>query len=116
MTRTVVTSIGAVVFVGLVGAVSADDSKIPDLKDPKVISAGRNVYLKKHCSHCHGANGDGGVNLTKRDLTDPSHVFQAIADGRERGSMRMPAARDMLSDEEIWQTTAYVMSIGLREK
>jgi mono/diheme cytochrome c family protein len=46
------------------------------------------------------------VNLTKHDLTYPSYVFQAIADGRERGSMRMPAARDTLFDEEIWQTTA----------
>jgi mono/diheme cytochrome c family protein len=30
--------------------------------------------------------------------------------------MRMPAAREVLSDEEIWQTTAYVMSIGLKSK
>jgi mono/diheme cytochrome c family protein len=116
MTRVVTTMTGAVVSLGLVGPASADDSTIPDLKDPEVISAGRNVYLKRHCSHCHGANGDGGVNLIKRDLTDPNQVFQAIAEGRERGSMRMPAARGMLSDEEIWQTTAYVMSIGLGEK
>jgi mono/diheme cytochrome c family protein len=116
MTRTVVTLTSAVVFVGLVEAVSSDNSTIPDLNDPKVISAGRDVFLKKHCSHCHGANGDGGVNLTKRDLTDPTYVFQSIAEGRERGSMRMPAARDVLSDEEIWQATAYVMSIGLTSK
>ena len=116
MMRTVVMLTGAVVSVGLVGAVSSDESTIPDLSDPKVISAGRNVFLKKHCSHCHGANGDGGINLTKRDLADPTYVFQAIAEGRERGSMRMPAAREVLSDEEIWQTTAYVMSIGLKSK
>ena len=30
--------------------------------------------------------------------------------------MRMPAARDVLSDEEIWQATAYVMSISLKSK
>ena len=116
MTRTIVTLTGVLVFVGLAGAVSPNDSTIPDLYDPKVISAGRSVFLQKHCSHCHGANGDGGINLTKRDLTDPTYVFQAIAEGRERGSMRMPAARGVLSDKEIWQTTAYVMSIGLRSK
>ena len=116
MTRTVVTLTAAMVFVGVAAAAYSDDNAIPDLSDPQVISAGRNVYMKKHCSHCHGANGDGGINLTKRDLTDPTNVFQAIAEGRERGSMRMPAGRDVLSDEEIWQTTAYVMSIGLKSK
>ena len=115
MTRTVVTLTGAAVLIALAEA-SSNESTIPDLKDPKTISAGRNVFLRRHCSHCHGANGDGGINLTKRDLTDPTYVFQAIAEGRERGSMRMPAARDILSDEEIWQATAYVMSIGLKSK
>jgi mono/diheme cytochrome c family protein len=116
MTRTVVMLTGAMVFVGVAAATGSDDNTAPDLNDPKVISAGRSVYLKRHCSHCHGANGDGGVNLTKRDLTDPTYVFQTIAEGRERGSMRMPAARGVISDDEIWQTTAYVMSIGLKSK
>jgi mono/diheme cytochrome c family protein len=103
-----------VLVIGILGLAFAEDRNTPDLKDPKVISAGRELYLEKHCSHCHGANGDGGVNLTDRDLSNPDYVFAAIADGRERGSLRMPAWGEVLSAAQIWQVTAYVMSIGRR--
>jgi mono/diheme cytochrome c family protein len=39
-------------------------------------------------------------------------VFIAIADGREKNGLRMPAWREVLTDEEIWQATAYVLSIS----
>ncbi len=74
------------------------------------------VFVEKHCSHCHGANGDGGVNLTNRDLSDPNYVFEAIADGQQRGSLRMPAWLDVLSEAGIWQATAYVMSLRAGSK
>jgi mono/diheme cytochrome c family protein len=95
---------------------TAQSSDKPNLADPEVISAGRRVFVEKHCSHCHGANGDGGVNLTNRDLRDPRYVFEAIAGGQQRGSLRMPAWRDVLTDVEIWQATAYVMSLGQRSR
>ena len=81
-----------------------------------MISTGRELFLEKHCSHCHGADGNGGVNLTNRDLGNPSYVFEAIAEGQERGTLRMPAWRDVLTKAEIWQVTAYVMSISLNSK
>jgi mono/diheme cytochrome c family protein len=98
----------------IIGVAYSDENGTPDLKDATVISAGHELYLEKHCSHCHGANGDGGVNLTNRDLSNPNYVFVAIADGRERGSLRMPAWRESLSEVQIWQVTAYVMSISRR--
>jgi mono/diheme cytochrome c family protein len=101
--------VAAAVAVGIFGEARSDDKL--DLADPKHISAGRQVFLEKHCSHCHGANGDGGVTLTNRDLSNPNYIFEAIADGQQRGSLRMPAWRDVLSDAEIWQVTAYVMSL-----
>ena len=85
---------------------------IPDRKDPNMISVGRELYLEKHCSHCHGANGDGGVNLTNRDLSNPNYVFEAIAEGRERGSLRMLGWRGVLSGAQMWQVMAHVMSIS----
>jgi mono/diheme cytochrome c family protein len=103
-------------LLGIVGPAHSDRGPRPDLNDPQVISAGRQLFLEKHCSHCHGANGDGGVNLTNRNLSDPASVFEAIADGQERGSLRMPAWRDVLTDAEIWRTTAYVMSLGKRSR
>jgi mono/diheme cytochrome c family protein len=100
----------------LIGVARSADIEIPDLKDPGVISAGRELFLEKHCSHCHGADGHGGVNLTNRDLRNPSYVFDAIAEGQERGTLRMPAWQDVLTKAEIWQVTAYVMSISHNSK
>ena len=84
---------------------------VPNLKDPNMIAAGHDLFLAKQCAHCHGEDGRGGVNLARRDL-DPKGVFQSIADGRERGGLRMPAWRAELSDKEIWEAAAYVLSIS----
>jgi len=58
-----------------------------------------------------GRTARAGVNLARRDL-DPKGVFIAIADGREKNGLRMPAWREVLTDDEIWQATAYVLSIS----
>jgi mono/diheme cytochrome c family protein len=88
---------------------------VPNLKDPSMIAAGHDLFLQKQCAHCHGEDGRGGVNLARRDL-DPKGVFQSIADGREKSGLRMPAWRDVMTDEEIWKATAYVMSISHQPK
>ena len=88
---------------------------VPNLKDPSMIAAGHDLFLQKQCAHCHGEDGRGGVNLARRDL-DPKGVFQSIADGREKSGLRMPAWRDVMTDEEIWKATAYVMSISRQPK
>jgi mono/diheme cytochrome c family protein len=85
--------------------------EIPDLKNPKMISAGHDVFLEKQCAHCHGEDGRGGVNLARRVL-DPQGVFVSIADGREKNGIRMPAWREVMSDQQIWEATAYVLSIS----
>jgi mono/diheme cytochrome c family protein len=88
---------------------SADD--VPNLKDPKMIAAGHALFLEKQCAHCHGEDGKGGVNLARRVL-DAKGVFVSIADGREKNGIRMPAWREVLTDQEIWEATAYVLSIS----
>ena len=98
-----------IMWMVLSGAGSAD--KAENLKDPQTIAAGHAIFLEKQCAHCHGEDGRGGVDLTRRDL-DAMGVFQSIADGREKNGIRMPAWREVLTDEQIWQATAYVMSIG----
>jgi mono/diheme cytochrome c family protein len=108
--RNIATLAFAIVVIGLMfEKLHADE--IPNLKDQKVISAGHDLFLRRQCAHCHGEDGKGGVNLAKRDL-DPKGVFIAIADGREKNGLRMPAWREVLTDEEIWQATAYVLSIS----
>ncbi len=87
------------------------DEKAPDVRDSKVIAEGHDLFLAKQCSHCHGEAGNGGINLTRRELNDPKYVFEAISDGRERNGIRMPAWRDVLTDKELWEVAAYVLSI-----
>jgi len=99
----------------LVSEAAFAENDVPDLKDPKMIAAGHDLFLAKQCAHCHGPDGRGGVNLTQREL-DPKDIFQSIADGREKRGLRMPAWRDVLRDDEIWQATAYVMSIRQQPK
>jgi mono/diheme cytochrome c family protein len=100
----------AILVLGLtVERPNADE--IPNLKDPKMISAGHALFLEKQCAHCHGEDGKGGVNLARRVL-DAKGVFVSIADGREKNGIRMPAWREVLTDQEIWEATAYVLSIS----
>lgn len=94
---------------GSVGLMKAENR--PDFADPSVVASGKALFLKNRCSHCHGARGDGGINLTRRDLSNPDLVFEAIAEGREKGGLRMPAYRGVMSDAETWQVVAYVLSL-----
>ena len=99
----------------LIGEAAYPQEGVPNLKDPSTIAAGHDLFLQKQCAHCHGEDGRGGINLARRDL-DPKGVFQSIADGREKSGLRMPAWRDVMTDEEIWRATAYVMSISRQPK
>jgi mono/diheme cytochrome c family protein len=110
--RGFVTVVVAWIFIG---DVAYSEENVPNLKDPKMISSGYDLFLEKQCAHCHGVDGKGGVNLARREL-DPKGVFQSIADGREKSGLRMPAWREVLTDEEIWKATAYVMSISQQSK
>jgi mono/diheme cytochrome c family protein len=101
--------VAAIAWIVIGGAAHADERA--DLKNPKMIAAGHDLFLAKQCAHCHGEDGKGGVNLARREL-EPFDVFQSIADGREKNGLRMPAWREVLTDDEIWQATAYVMSIS----
>src|ERR1700740_3517186 len=112
MTRGLVTAAIAVI---LIGEVAHSEENVPNLKDPTMIAAGHDLFLAKQCAHCHGDDGRGGIDLTEREL-EPKDVFQSIADGREKKGLRMPAWRDVLSDDEIWQATAYVISISRQPK
>ena len=58
-----------------------------------------------------------GVASTSHDaISTPTGVFQSIAEGREKNGLRMPAWRELLTEEQIWQATAYVMSISDQSK
>ena len=112
--RNIATIACAMLVLGVaVQRASADE--LPNLKDPTMISAGHALFLEKQCAHCHGEDGAGGVNLTRRVL-DAKGVFVSIADGREKNGIRMPAWRTVLTDQEIWEAAAYVLSISRQKQ
>lgn len=90
---------------------AAESGEIPNLKDPQMIAAGRELFQAKQCAYCHGTDGRGGVRLADRTDLEPTEVFQTISEGRVHGSRRMPSWGGVLADEQIWQATAYVMSL-----
>jgi cytochrome c oxidase cbb3-type subunit 3 len=76
-------------------------------------SEGKRLYAWFGCRQCHG-DGEGGKGPPFLDGwwiygPDPVSIFASIRDGRPHG---MPAFRDRLVTEQIWQITGYVRSIG----
>jgi mono/diheme cytochrome c family protein len=83
---------------------------------------GRTVFLM-NCAICHGERGDGvgirreGLVGRPRDFTtrawrtatSPQRVFFAIREGGAQTSM---PSWPTLTDDEVWDATAYVLSLG----
>jgi mono/diheme cytochrome c family protein len=79
--------------------------------------------FREHCVLCHGESGDGfglrreGLASPPRDFTDPRwrqttsprRIFFAIREGLAPAAM--PSWKT-LSDDQIWDLTAYVWSLG----
>ncbi|MER8434258.1 c-type cytochrome [Mesorhizobium caraganae] len=77
------------------------------------LSQGKRLYAWFRCPACHG-DGSGGVGPSFLDgwwLYGPEMVsiVASIRDGRPHG---MPAFRDRMAIEQIWQLAGYVQTIG----
>ncbi len=76
------------------------------------IAAGRGLFGKMNCAGCHAYDLTGGMGP---DLTDgswqygakPGEVYHTIAEGTPRG---MPAWKDKMTVDEIWEVVAYIKS------
>lgn len=79
--------------------------------------------FREHCALCHGERGDGrgvrreGLTRSPRDFTNaswrrstsPRRVFYTIREGLPRTPMPGWKA---LSQQDAWDMTAYVLSLG----
>jgi mono/diheme cytochrome c family protein len=83
------------------------------LDDPALVESGRQRF-NQACSYCHGKEGAGGKTKAfkgRHDLEAPA-VFDTIANGRKRGANIMPPWKNTLSEAQIWELVAYILSLS----
>jgi mono/diheme cytochrome c family protein len=107
--------VGSIAFVLLYVAVlpaGAQQSRV-DLADSNAISAGRELFNTKCAGYCHGKDGlqAKGPSLRNRNDLSDERVHDTIANGRRNAGKLMPAWKGQLSDEVIWQITAFIHSL-----
>ena len=90
--------------------------------DENTLAAGKAVFKQK-CQKCHGPGGLGdGPDADPdaagdMDLTNPKRaernpdgvVFYKVLNGR--GNPKMPAFKDELGEEQIWQVVTFVQTL-----
>jgi cytochrome c oxidase cbb3-type subunit 3 len=80
------------------------------------ISEGQRLFDWFNCSGCHGGRGGGHIGPALTDAewrygARVEDVHRSIADGRPQG---MPAFKGLIQDDQIWQLSAYVLSLSGR--
>ena len=77
------------------------------------MSEGKRLFDSFNCSGCH-AHGGGGMGPPLMDDqwiygSHPANIFETIVEGRPNG---MPAFRNKIADQQVWQLVAYVQSMS----
>lgn len=77
------------------------------------VSEGKRLYTWFNCKGCH-ANGGGGIGPALMDDrwiygAEPRDIYATIVEGRPNG---MPAFRNRIPDQQVWQIVAYVRSMS----
>ncbi len=90
----------------------AVELKEADLANPDVIAAGKKRF-NRSCFYCHGYEGVGGkgASLQRRPDLAADIIFNTILKGRISGSSVMPPWKNVLTEEEITQLVAYIISL-----
>lgn len=90
-------------------------------RTPESIRAGGELYAEQ-CASCHDASGMGGgaaglalypspallAHLVRMPSRVDEYLIWAITDGGEPFASNMPAFKDELSEEQIWQVITYM--------
>jgi len=76
------------------------------------VDAGARRFAQS-CAFCHGSAGAGGSAPALRGRADltPADIETTIRNGRQRGGSVMPAWKGALSDAQIGELAAYLLSI-----
>ena len=115
--RTTILSLAALLVAGaaLAPATSAQEGSHPPvpftedfLADDAHLSAGRAIW-EEQCQHCHGKKAYPGKAPKLRPAKlKPDFVYRRVTDGFRK----MPPWKNVYSDEQRMQVTAYILSPG----
>ncbi|GGY81102.1 hypothetical protein GCM10011613_27700 [Cellvibrio zantedeschiae] len=88
---------------------------------PEVVAAGKNLF-EQHCQLCHGSEGRGDGVAASSLASKPANLRQLknkpeglIAMRIKAGTSVMPAWKNILKEDEIWQLTRYIKTISQQE-
>ena len=84
-----------------------------DLTDPTFIAQGQTLFDERCAGRCYGPDGREGMEapiLTGKTHLTPWFVYNTLVTSRP--GTAMPSWVDRFSNEEIWQLTAFVASLG----
>jgi cytochrome c oxidase cbb3-type subunit 3 len=77
---------------------------------------GKRLFDQYNCTGCH-SHGGGGMGPALMDDewiygSAPGNIFASIVEGRPNG---MPAWRNKIPDQQVWQLVAYIQSMNGQE-
>jgi cytochrome c oxidase cbb3-type subunit 3 len=88
----------------------------PFQKNAYGTAEGKRLFDQYNCSGCH-AHGGGGMGPALMDDkwtygSAPANIFESIVEGRPNG---MPAWRNKIPDQQVWELVAYIQSMSGNE-
>ena len=84
-----------------------------DLRDVQHIEAGYKIFSGLCAGYCHGPEGTAkrGPALRNRPELKTYTLFYVISNGRKRSGNPMPPWKNLLTEAQIWQLVAYIVSL-----
>lgn len=84
-----------------------------DLRDVQHIEAGYKIFSGLCAGYCHGPEGTAkrGPALRNRPELKTHTLFYVISNGRKRSGNPMPPWKNLLTEAQIWQLVAYIVSL-----
>lgn len=96
----------------------ASERQNPTPKNQESIEKGKALY-RKYCASCHGESGQGDGPLANKLRPKPADLIERAAHHSDgdfawkitNGRGAMPAFKDQLSANQIWDVTNFIKSL-----